>query len=544
MTRSSVSGDPALEFAVSELQRCKLPKTCYQTCELNTGPDAGSYRRSANFGGGENVQSAGMGAFTGTHPLYPSQPWLGNAQGGIVASAGAGHFFDRSGGGAARERMSHEGYLYIPAVHVAEADEIRFLALGQQFNQVRISPAGGDLDAATIVGQVNYLNAPINRQVGAPVSVNQDEVYGVLSYVLDRQDNADVRIQYRFNGGAWADVPLNWLYPNLADAQAASSDEILWCVQGEIGTNETDDRRLTENEISVLGVSSELVDCPGAPGDVASETITIENGFVAKLSAQPGQNMNASGLVQMAPAPVVEAGWTADGTSATYAGDPKMVRVSINAAQRIADAANIQRPAPQLILRRNGIEIARSSTGYIRDFSDHEESSNSISLIDYQPGPDATYTLERVQESSNAGVVAVLSSNFDFEAVETREITVQTVVAAPATFAPLYPAANGKVVSDNFQDGNGNSPFNLQVRNTTNAAVDWQVCIPAAPYATIPALNLPAGVNHDITDNGDGTFRHCFDGAGLGAFANVTITGGLPVPAGVGGTGNLELYCE
>lgn len=110
-------------------------------------------------------------------------------------------------------------------------------------------------------------------------------------------------------------------------------------------------------------------------------------------------------------------------------------------------------------------------------------------------------------------------------------------------FRPLYPEANGKVVSDNFQDGNGNAPFNLQVRNTTNSAVNWQACTPPVPYDSIPNLNAQ-GANYQVVDNGDGTFLHCFDGASLGAFQNITITGGLPDPAGAGGSQNLSLHCE
>lgn len=250
-----------LKSRTSELERCKLPKTCYLTCELVEGSNAGRYRRVANFGGGDNVQSQGMSAFTGTNPNSNSQPWLGNAQGAIVASSGAGHFFDRSGGRQTRERMSHEAYIYIPSEHVQPVDEIRFLSVGEQFSQVRITPAGGNLNAATVVGQVSYLGPPNTRQIGGVVPVNQDAVYGILAYVIDRQDNADTRIQYRVSGGAWVNMPLNWLYPNLADAAQAQSLDTTWCVQGGIGTNDIDDRRLTEVEIQNLGVSSEVVPC-------------------------------------------------------------------------------------------------------------------------------------------------------------------------------------------------------------------------------------------------------------------------------------------
>ena len=258
---------------IAELKRCKLPKTCYLTCELNAGPRFGSYRRTQVFGGGENIQSQGMGRFTGSHPLYSSQPWLGNARGGIVASTGAGHFFDRSGGRNARESMAHEAYIYVPAAHVVAVNQIRFLSLGEQFSQVRVSPAGGNLNAAAVVGSVNYLGPPNTRQIGGVVTVAQDEIYGVLNYALDRQDNADTRIQYRSTGGPWVNLPIAWIYPNIEDAQAASSVETRWCVQGGIATNEDDDRRITEADVMSLGVSSEIVDCD----DVALAAAVSEN---------------------------------------------------------------------------------------------------------------------------------------------------------------------------------------------------------------------------------------------------------------------------
>ena len=107
--------------------------------------------------------------------------------------------------------------------------------------------------------------------------------------------------------------------------------------------------------------------------------------------------------------------------------------------------------------------------------------------------------------------------------------------------------ADGILFSDNFQDGNGNAPFNLQVRNTqTDATTPWRAVIPAAPYETIPGLNSGA-FTLVTTDNGDGTFQHVFTGtADLGisgsSTQSVIITGGTPSPAGVGGAGNLLLF--
>lgn len=101
--------------------------------------------------------------------------------------------------------------------------------------------------------------------------------------------------------------------------------------------------------------------------------------------------------------------------------------------------------------------------------------------------------------------------------------------------------ATGVLVSDNFQDGNGNAPFNLQVRNTTGNPTTWAAVVRDVPYATIPSLN--AG-QYTLNTTGTGPYTHTFTGTTpLGAYANITITGGAPSPAGVGtANGNPELY--
>ena len=266
-----------LKFRTSELERCKLPKTCFETCEINYGPTSGQYRRVQVFGGGDGIQSQGMDRFTGTNPNTNSQPWLGNAQGAITNSSGGAHFYDRSGGRNARESMSYETYIYIPSRACGPTVTlIRFRSLGEQFAQIRISPAGGNLNAATVVGTVNYLGPPNTRNIGGSVNVVQDTVYGVLGYSLDRQDNADIEIQYNDGTGTWRDIPHAWMHANLADAQAAESLQTFWCVQGGIATNETDDRRITEVELQTLQGFAE-VPCDDPVADVQAQVTALED---------------------------------------------------------------------------------------------------------------------------------------------------------------------------------------------------------------------------------------------------------------------------
>lgn len=102
--------------------------------------------------------------------------------------------------------------------------------------------------------------------------------------------------------------------------------------------------------------------------------------------------------------------------------------------------------------------------------------------------------------------------------------------------------AGGVLVNDFFADGNSNITFQLQVRNTTNAPVNWAAILENRPYATIP--NLSSGnYTLDTLDNGDGTFTYTFVGTlPLNNFANTTITGGIPSPPGDGDSGAISFF--
>ena len=100
---------------------------------------------------------------------------------------------------------------------------------------------------------------------------------------------------------------------------------------------------------------------------------------------------------------------------------------------------------------------------------------------------------------------------------------------------------NGELVVDNFQDGNGSAPFNMQIRNTTGSPVDWIAIIRDVPYATIPSLSAGA---YTVSTSGSNPYTYTFTGTSpLAAYSNITITGGTPSPSGVGtASGNPELY--
>lgn len=109
--------------------------------------------------------------------------------------------------------------------------------------------------------------------------------------------------------------------------------------------------------------------------------------------------------------------------------------------------------------------------------------------------------------------------------------------------AATLPPAGRKLVFDNNQDGQNNSPFNVQVRNTTSQTINIEILLTDKPYSSIPNLNLPEGVNLEgPTLNSNGLHDYLFTGT-LEQFARYEITGGLPDPPGPG-VGSSELFCE
>jgi len=104
---------------------------------------------------------------------------------------------------------------------------------------------------------------------------------------------------------------------------------------------------------------------------------------------------------------------------------------------------------------------------------------------------------------------------------------------------PSLGAAQGIVVSDNFQDQRF-IPFNLQVRNTTGSAVNFEALVENVAYSSIPNLNLH-NASMVTSDNGDGTYNHLFSGT-LGAFQNIVMSGGVADPFGDGS--GLTLFAE
>lgn len=92
----------------------------------------------------------------------------------------------------------------------------------------------------------------------------------------------------------------------------------------------------------------------------------------------------------------------------TVTGTPDHIEIGCNVKVSIDNLSNVQRPNQVVrIVRSDGRVIASSATGYIRDASDHEESSYNLTAIDYSPINNGSYSITATRETGNAGVVSL-----------------------------------------------------------------------------------------------------------------------------------------
>ena len=141
------------------------------------------------------------------------------------------------------------------------------------------------------------------------------------------------------------------------------------------------------------------------------------------------------------------------------------------------------------------------------------------------------------------GSPAMLLGDFDGQRPQdfSRESTQSEVDSITAKMEEDGTIADKKerfdhLVLDNFQDGNGNAPFSLIIRNSANVATTFEAQVIQAPYKEIPSLE-PGNYIVSSNSNKDDTHNHIFSGV-LNANQSITIRGGTPSPAGVGRTDN------
>ena len=157
-----------------------------------------------------------------------------------------------------------------------------------------------------------------------------------------------------------------------------------------------------------------------------------------------------------------------------------------------------------------------------------------------QGSKTATSFMVQITTGDNGGVADV---HIDTPFTLAIDAPVNVLNSATLGSGSALTPANGVLISYNFQDGNGNAPFNLQVAATGGAST-WKALVRNVPYASIPSLVNDGRYTLQTTDNGDGTYSHLFTGQdALSSGENYIITGGTPAPAGAGTTtGNPELY--
>lgn len=103
-----------------------------------------------------------------------------------------------------------------------------------------------------------------------------------------------------------------------------------------------------------------------------------------------------------------DADFSYDGAAiVTVAGTPDIVELYAQVALQVPDANNSQRPNQicTVIRVNDGKVIGHSSTGYIRDATDHEQSSYNIKIVDTAPLANSQYTVNCLKETTNNGVV-------------------------------------------------------------------------------------------------------------------------------------------
>ena len=379
-----------------------------------------------------------------------------------------------------------------------------------------------------------------------------DELFlqvGIASDQADVRGNEDIYVSYSINEGVSfspeVSVTDQW---SLESGVAGANQPI---PDGSFTTLKIADKpQECENVCSIVTrLAAEVADLKATQTPLL-ELVEVETSNLFHASVNPvdiHNNGNALAITQTR----VDTGWTSVANGADYAGSPDSVEVTVN-VQVDENAASNYWALPEIIVTRNGTRIGAASAILMQNNGTYSNQSTlAAHIVDPDPGTDPEYRflLEDADNRTNAAVpqdhahvaLRAIHKVQAYAPSSTGGPTTTTTTPTTPTTPDYGTPANGLFISDNFQDGNGNAPFNLQVRINGAGPEDWRAVV-AGPYATIP--NLSSG-NYTLqtTDNGDGSYTHVFTGTvPLANFNNIIITGGLPVPAGAGGTANVALY--
>ena len=138
------------------------------------------------------------------------------------------------------------------------------------------------------------------------------------------------------------------------------------------------------------------------------------------------QNVNVDAPITFGAASHNDGDWQHVAGSGEFAftGSADIVEVRVSVHQKIPDSASSQRPAPVLELYRNDdtTPVASSASGYIRDTSDHEESSNTLMYVDRDPSTLTRYRVRGRRETNLSSVVDSVTGQFSAVATTRRSV--------------------------------------------------------------------------------------------------------------------------
>ena len=318
---------------------------------------------------------------------------------------------------------------------------------------------------------------------------------------------------------------LNSLLTNTTNAQANNAAE-----HGELGA----DIAQLQADVAALGNSNSAIsELLGR--SIYIETVTDQS--IANATVD-NQNVNINGILSITEG-VTEDDFAFINGIYEYVGTKaKRIEGWASVHQEIPNTANFQRPSPVLVIEvsydneATWEEWTIAATGYVRDASDHEESSNTPMGFINNP---VTGTKFRLSAQIDSLTNAVISDTgfFTLKAYTDKDVV---GLASNGSGTPN----DGSLVTDSYQGSGNFTPFSIQVRN--QAVVNsnsWQIVVRNAGYQNQSSGQplFPIGINtssgiqweYSIVDNGDSTYDHFFTGIDpLPAGGNIQFSSGTP----------------
>ena len=150
--------------------------------------------------------------------------------------------------------------------------------------------------------------------------------------------------------------------------------------------------------------------------------VLVDTSFSA--SSTVSGNGNGNGTILALTGTRSDPGWIINANTMSFTGSPD--RVHITAMCEYNQGVNtpaMQRIAPVLKLYKNGNIIRSSASAYQRHTANHFQSSNTIALVDTNPGVNPVYQLRAFRGSNQTDVLNIDLGNFEAIAINKVSIT-------------------------------------------------------------------------------------------------------------------------